>query len=44
VLDLDTGMEGCRFSVGVRNAHDKSLGIIHSVHLFCRRYQRKKHG
>src|SRR5437016_9326955 len=27
VLDLDTGMPGCRFSIGVRNAHDKSMRL-----------------
>jgi hypothetical protein len=25
VLDLATEMEGCRFSVGLRNSHDKSI-------------------
>ena len=25
VLDLATEMEGCRFSIGVRNSHDKSM-------------------
>jgi len=24
VLDLDTGMHRCRFSIGIRNSHDKS--------------------
>src|SRR6185436_3874588 len=27
VLDLDTGMHGCRFSIGIRNAHDKSMRL-----------------
>ena len=27
VLDLDTGMHGCRFTIGVRNAHDKSMRL-----------------
>ena len=27
VLDLETQMEGCRFAVGVRNSHDKSLRL-----------------
>jgi len=27
VLDLETQMEGCRFSIGVRNSHDKSLRL-----------------
>ena len=31
VLDLDTGMHGCRFSVGVRNAHDKSMRLALTV-------------
>jgi hypothetical protein len=25
VLDLQTQMEGCRFAIGIRNSHDKSL-------------------
>src|SRR5436190_18936689 len=31
VLDLDTGMDGCRFSIGVRNAHDKSMRLAMTV-------------
>jgi hypothetical protein len=31
VLDLDTGMHGCRFSIGVRNAHDKSMRLALTV-------------
>ena len=27
VLDLDTGMSGCRFSIGVRNSHDRSMRL-----------------
>src|ERR1035438_1846369 len=27
VVDLDTGMNGCRFSIGIRNAHDKSMRL-----------------
>src|SRR5450755_4642879 len=27
VLDLQTEMEGCRFSVGLRNSHDKSMRL-----------------
>jgi len=27
VLDLETQMECCRFAVGVRNSHDKSLRL-----------------
>jgi hypothetical protein len=25
--DLDTGMNGCRFSIGIRNSHDKSMRL-----------------
>ena len=30
VLDLETQFEGCRFSIGLRNAHDRSmrLGLV----------------
>ena len=31
VLDLDTGMHGCRFSIGVLNAHDKSMRLAMTV-------------
>lgn len=31
VLDLDTGMHGCRFSIGVRNSHDKSMRLAMTV-------------
>lgn len=31
VLDLDTGMHGCRFSIGLRNAHDKSMRLALTV-------------
>src|ERR1700739_3137907 len=27
VLDLATEMEGCRFSIGLRNSHDKSIRL-----------------
>jgi len=27
VLDLATEMEGCRFSLGLRNSHDKSMSL-----------------
>src|SRR4249920_254130 len=27
VLDLETQMEGCRFSIGIRNSHDKSIRL-----------------
>src|SRR5579859_7421685 len=27
VLDLETEMNGCRFSIGVRNSHDKSMRL-----------------
>src|SRR5437870_5918907 len=31
VLDLDTGMHACRFSIGIRNAHDKSMRLAMTV-------------
>jgi len=31
VLDLATGFEGCRFSIGVRNSHDKSFRLAATV-------------
>lgn len=31
VLDLDTGMSGCRFSIGVRNSHDKTMRLAMTV-------------
>ena len=31
VLDLDTIMHGCRFSIGIRNAHDKSMRLALTV-------------
>jgi len=31
VLDLDTGITGCRFSIGVRNSHDKSMRLALTV-------------
>lgn len=31
VLDLETGFEGCRFSLGLRNAHDKSFSLALTV-------------
>src|SRR2546426_12657982 len=27
VLDLENGFEGCRFSIGLRNANDKSMRL-----------------
>jgi hypothetical protein len=27
VVDLDTGMPGCRFSIGIRNSHDRSMRL-----------------
>jgi len=27
VLDLESEMEGCRFSIGLRNSHDKSMRL-----------------
>src|SRR5260370_8217996 len=36
VLDLDTGIEGCRFPIGIRNSHDKPipLGLTIAARLF----------
>jgi hypothetical protein len=36
VLDLGTQMEGCRFSIGIRNSHDKSirLGLTAGLRVF----------
>jgi hypothetical protein len=36
VLDLETQMEGCRFSIGIRNSHDKSirLGLTSGLRVF----------
>ena len=31
VLDLDTGMHGCRFSIGIRNSHDKTMRLAMTV-------------
>jgi hypothetical protein len=31
ILDLDLGFEGCRFSLGIRNAHDKSMRLALTV-------------
>ena len=31
VLDLETGFEGCRFSIGLRNSHDKSMRLALTV-------------
>ena len=31
VVDLETGMEGCRFSIGIRNANDKSMRLALTV-------------
>src|SRR5689334_21487911 len=31
VLDLETGFEGCRFSIGLRNANDKSMRLALTV-------------
>jgi hypothetical protein len=27
VVDLDTGMPGCRFSIGIGNSHDRSMRL-----------------
>ncbi|HEY4360355.1 MAG TPA: hypothetical protein VGN17_05285 [Bryobacteraceae bacterium] len=31
VMDLETGMHGCRFSIGLRNANDKSMRLALTV-------------
>ncbi len=31
VLELQTGFEGCRFAIGIRNAHDKSMRLAITV-------------
>lgn len=31
VLDLETSFEGCRFAIGLRNAHDKSMRLALTV-------------
>src|ERR1041385_5239519 len=31
ILDLATEMEGCRFSIGLRNSHDKSMRLAMTV-------------
>src|SRR5207253_10124184 len=31
VLDLETAFEGCRFSIGIRNASDKSMRLAMTV-------------
>jgi len=31
VLDLGTGMHGCRFSIGIRNSHDTSMRLAMTV-------------
>src|SRR6266571_2145890 len=31
VLDLETGMHGCRFSIGIRNGNDRSLRLAMTV-------------
>ena len=31
VFDLATGFEGCRFSIGLRNSHDKSFRLAITV-------------
>jgi hypothetical protein len=37
VMDLETGFEGCRFSIALRNAHDKSmrLAMVVGYRVFC---------
>ena len=36
VVDLESQMEGCRFSIGIRNSHDKSLrlGLTAGIRVF----------
>jgi hypothetical protein len=36
VLDLETQMDGCRFAIGIRNSHDKSLrlGLTAGIRVF----------
>ena len=31
VMDLETGFEGCRFSIGLRNANDRSMRLALTV-------------
>lgn len=31
VMDLESGFEGCRFSIGLRNSHDKSMRLALTV-------------
>ncbi|MGA8439244.1 MAG: hypothetical protein WB762_20735 [Candidatus Sulfotelmatobacter sp.] len=42
VLDLATEMEGCRFSIGLRNSHDKSMRLAND--LWLSRVRLFKHG
>jgi len=35
VLDLENGFEGCRFSIGLRNANDKSMRLALTVGVRC---------
>jgi len=35
VLDLETEMQGCRFAIGIRNSHDKSLRLALCCGLEC---------
>ena len=48
VLDLETQMEGCRFSIGIRNSHDKSIRLgltlgLTRIRLFEHGVQRRIH-
>ena len=36
VLDLATEMQGCRFSIGLRNSHDKSMRLAMLRYQRCR--------
>jgi hypothetical protein len=33
VIDLSSGFDGCRFAIGLRNSHDKSLRLSCTVGL-----------
>ena len=42
VLDLETEMAGCRFSIGLRNSHDKSMRL--AMTLWVSRIRVLQHG
>ena len=35
VLDLEAGFEGCRFSIGIRNSHDKCFRLAVTAGVRC---------